>query len=121
MQTAPLLDFALHHLTQGCTALYEWSLDHDPLVEGRPVPQEGPAPNAGEAPRLLAAHLELDVAVDGFRRAGMQDELPQGLLARAMLRGLVGARTSRESAQADLDEAWNIAERGPMRLLMADI
>ena len=29
--------------------------------------------------------------------------------------------TGYESAQADLDEAWDIAERGPMRLFMADI
>ncbi|HEY5752426.1 MAG TPA: hypothetical protein VIT21_04695 [Chthoniobacterales bacterium] len=32
-----------------------------------------------------------------------------------------GARTGPESAQADLDEAWEIAVRGPMRLNIADI
>jgi hypothetical protein len=32
----------------------------------------------------------------------------------------MGARTGPESAQTDLDEAWEIAERGPMRLHMAD-
>jgi len=37
------------------------------------------------------------------------------------LRFLTGARTGPESAQEDLDEAWEIAERGPMRLHMADI
>ena len=37
------------------------------------------------------------------------------------LRFLIGAHTGPESAQEDLDEAWEIAERGPMRLLMADI
>ncbi len=31
------------------------------------------------------------------------------------------ARVGAESAQEDLDEAWEIAERGPMRLFMADI
>ncbi len=40
---------------------------------------------------------------------------------RAWLRFLTGARTGPESAQADLDEAWEIAERGPMPLFMADI
>jgi hypothetical protein len=37
------------------------------------------------------------------------------------VRFLNGARTGAESAQEDLDEAWEIAERGPMRLFMADI
>ncbi|WP_107803241.1 hypothetical protein [Nitrosomonas oligotropha] len=49
------------------------------------------------------------------------DDLPRGLLTRAWLRFLEGKRTGPESAQADLDEAWEIAERGPMRLYMADI
>jgi hypothetical protein len=34
---------------------------------------------------------------------------------------LTGRRTSPDSAQSDLDEAWEIAERGPMPLFMADI
>ena len=49
------------------------------------------------------------------------DDLPHGLLTRAWLRFLTGARTGSESAQEDLDEAWEIAERGPMKLFMADI
>jgi hypothetical protein len=38
-----------------------------------------------------------------------------------LLRCLTDARTGPESAQEDLDEAWEIAERGPMRLFLADI
>jgi hypothetical protein len=37
------------------------------------------------------------------------------------MRFLAGAHTGAESAQDDLEEAWQIAERGPMRLHMADI
>ena len=59
--------------------------------------------------------------VSGLRRAGQQQYLPLGLLTRAWLRGLIGPRTGPDSAQSDLDEAWEIAERGPMRLFMADI
>jgi hypothetical protein len=59
--------------------------------------------------------------VSGLRRAGQQDHLPRGLLTRAWLRALTGARTGPESAQSDLDEAWEIAERGPMPLFLADI
>src|SRR4029077_16456786 len=47
--------------------------------------------------------------------------LVRGLLTRAWLRFLTGARTGAASAQEDLDEAWEIAERGPMRLFLADI
>jgi len=56
----------------------------------------------------------------GLRRAGVQD-CPLGLLTRAWLRCLTGAYTGPESAQTDLNEAWEIAERGPMPLFMADI
>jgi hypothetical protein len=54
-------------------------------------------------------------------RAGTQHHLALGLLTRAWLRCLTGARVGHESAQGDLDEAWEIAERGPMPLFMADI
>ena len=50
-----------------------------------------------------------------------QHHIPRGLLTRAWLRFLTGARTGPESAQEDLDEAWEIAERGPMQLFLADI
>ena len=57
----------------------------------------------------------------GLRHSGRSDILPHGLLTRAWLRCLTGARAGPESAQEDLDEAWEIAERGPMKLFMADI
>ena len=44
--------------------------------------------------------------------------LNRGLLTRAWLRVLDG---DVPGAHADLDEAWQIAERGPMKLFMADI
>jgi len=56
--------------------------------------------------------------VDGLRKAGTTHHLPRGLLTRAWLRSL---ENYDEGARADLDEAWEIAERGPMRLHMADI
>ena len=57
----------------------------------------------------------------GLRRAGEQIWLTAGLLTRAWLRFLDGQPTGPTSAQEDLDEAWEIAERGPMRLFLADI
>ena len=57
----------------------------------------------------------------GLRRAGAQHHIPRGLLTRAWLRSLEENRTGPESAQTDLDEAWEIAERGPMKLHLADI
>ncbi len=98
-----LLDIALDHLTLGRAALYAAIQENSDL-------------------RLLPSELShIDAAVDGLRRAGQQDELPKGLLSRAWLRSLTGPRTGPESAQSDLDEAWEIAERGPMKLHMADI
>ena len=98
-----LLDEALHHLTLGRVALYRAFLKHS------------------DSRRLTSDFYHIDAAVDGLRRAGTQDYLPLGLLTRAWLRSLTGPRTGLQSAQSDLDEAWEIAERGPMPLFQADI
>jgi tetratricopeptide (TPR) repeat protein len=97
---ASLLDIALDHLTLGRAALYE------AILKGS---------------SLDPCHASLQHAVDGLRRAGDVTRLPRGLLTRAWLRSLIGACTGPESAQSDLDEAWEIAERGPMPLFLADI
>lgn len=98
-----LLSVALNHLTLGRAALYAAILEH----------------SAFRLPTSEFSHI--DAAVSGLRRASSQEHIPSGLLTRAWLRSLAGARTGPESAQSDLDEAWEIAERGPMRLHMADI
>ena len=95
-----LLDVAVDHLTLGRAGLYAAILNGAPLG---------------------ACQSSLEEAVSGVRRAGHQDHLPRGLLTRAWWRALTGARTGPESAQSDLDEAWEIAERGPMPLFMANV
>ena len=92
-----LLTVALDHLTLGRVALHAAILDK--VV-------------------VLNAQSEVESAVAGLRRAGSQDHIPRGLLTRAWLHFL---RDDRDGARADLDEAWEIAERGPMKLFMADI
>lgn len=92
-----ILDIALDHLTLGRAALYAAVL-------------------AGSD--LTAAQAELEQAVSGLRKAGTQHELPRGLLSRAWARAAAGQPAL---AQENLDEAWEIAQRGPMRLFMADI
>jgi hypothetical protein len=99
---ADTLSPALDHLTLGRAALYSSILG---------------SPNS----QLHTAISHITSAVDGLHRTGQQQQLPLGLLTRAWLRSLASARTGFESAQSDLDEAWEIAERGPMRLHMADI
>jgi tetratricopeptide (TPR) repeat protein len=94
---ASLLDIALNHLTLGRAALYEAIL---------------------RSSALDPCHASLQYAVDGLRRSGHMDDVPRGLLSRAWLRFL---ERNADGARADLDEAWEIAERGPMRLHMADI
>jgi hypothetical protein len=99
-RSGDLLSNALDHLTLGRAALYAAILTDL---------------------KLETPSSELVQAVEGLRRAGQRWFLPAGLLTRAWRRFLTGARTGPESAQEDLDEAWEIAERGPMKLFMADI
>jgi hypothetical protein len=106
-----LLDIADDHLTLGRSALYAAILDG----------VGGVLPLTQDDDRQRHVGASLNAAVAGLRRAGTQDHIPRGLLTRAWLRFLNGSRTGPESAQEDLDEAWEIAERGPMRLHMADI
>ena len=66
---------------------------------------------------LAAATSHLQQAVDGLRRAGQQDYLPLGLLARAALHTHTGAFAA---ARHDLDEALALATRCGFRLHLAD-
>jgi tetratricopeptide (TPR) repeat protein len=122
-----LLDIALYHLTLGRAALYGAVLECDSsrIATALTSPSSPLLLSAEAQHALTAAATPLNAAVDGLHRAGMQDHLPRGLLSRAWLRTLTGATTTAahgpDSAHSDLDEAWEIAERGPMPLFMADI
>ena len=121
-----LLTIALDHLTLGRAALFAAILERSAAFTPLQGPNESAAPNDDERRSdlkvaLQTARRELDAAVDGLRHAGTTHHIPRGLLTRAWLRFLTGARTGPESAQEDLDEAWEIAERGPMKLFLADI
>jgi len=99
----PLLDFAWDHLTLGRAAFYRAILT-DSMTE--------------QAEAIKAARQELSSAVDGLRHAGTQLFVPLSLLSRAWLRFM---DNDESGARADLEEALQIAERGPMKLHMADI
>lgn len=99
---APLLTIALDHLMLGRVALYSSISKFSDLG-------------------LEAAMSEFECAVNGLRVAGYVDQLPLGLMSRAWQRCLSGALTGLESAQSDLDEAEEIAARGPMPLFQVDI
>jgi hypothetical protein len=73
-----------------------------------------PEPVALEVDR---ATEHLDRAVIGLRRAGYEEFLSRGLMVRAALRRF---RSDFTGAAVDLDEALEIAERGPMRLHECD-
>lgn len=96
-----LLSIALDHLTLGRAALYAALL--------------------GATPPGADCRAALDEAVTGLRRAGQSDYLPRGLLTRAWLRACASRHVGAESAQSDLDAAWEIAARGSMPLFLADI
>jgi hypothetical protein len=106
-----LLTVALEHLTLGRAALYEAILERSAVLLAAATPNDPAAAGsacaffpadaaAGHRPALLSlqtARRELDAAVDGLRRAATQDHIPRGLLTRAWLRFLTGARTGPES------------------------
>ena len=95
----PLLDIALDHLTLARVGLYRAILSHE-------LPQ----------PTLDLPHV--DTAVNGLRNAGTLDQLPRGMLTAALYDFVRGDAASAGEA---LDQAWEIAERGPMPLYLADI
>jgi len=106
----PLLDFALDHLTLGSAVFYGALLRASMAVAG----------HEAIASTVLQGSISQHIlkAVERFRSAGRATHIPRGLLARSWLRFL---QNDTEGSRADLDEAWQIAERGPMRLHMADI
>ena len=95
--TAALLDIALNHLILARATLYK---NH----------------SACSIPSPAVEHTA--AAVDGLRAAGDVSYLPHSLLTRAWLRCHLGDQAG---CRADLDEAWEISERGPMPLFQADI
>jgi tetratricopeptide (TPR) repeat protein len=110
---ASLLDIALDKLSLGRAWLEELRIKK---LEGR-----------NRENCLAEAKRWLDEAVDGLRKAGTQEFMARGLLARAELlefriKNLEGK--DREECLAeiwrDLDEAREIAERGEMKLWLAD-
>ncbi len=120
---ASLLTIALNYLTLGRAALY-WG-----LLNGEFGIQDPASDAGGSTPRDLLAHAQakgdhhfatenLDAAVNGLREAGMMEFVARGLLTRAWQRHLTGDAAG---VAADLDEAWEMAERGPMPLYQADI
>jgi len=93
--TDSLLTIGLDHLTLARAALYQ------AILSGRKPVDE---------------HVR--EAVDVLRRAGQQDYFCGALLTRALFHVVTG---DFDGARDDLNEAYEIAERGPMKLHLADI
>lgn len=102
-----LLTLALVHLAVGRAGLYRHILRH---------------PTAAHSARnmsfLAPVAEEITAAVNALRESGHMTHIPAGLLIRALLRPLMG---NKADSRSDLEEAQRIAERGPMRLHLADI
>ncbi|HXH37751.1 MAG TPA: hypothetical protein VNN08_03910, partial [Thermoanaerobaculia bacterium] len=100
-QSDSLLEIGLDHLTLARVAIYRTILE----------------PSAIDIRvRELPSHIA--EAVLGIRRANALHHLPRGLLTSAWQWSMLGQTTD---ALADLSEAQQIAERGPMRLHLADV
>lgn len=95
----PLILIALDHLTLARFGVYRALLD-------RPLPQ----------PTFVLPDVSDALLV--LRAAGQFDEIPSGLLTSALYHHVRGESAASRRA---LDEAWQIAERGPMPLYLCDI
>ena len=91
-----------------------WDIGFDKLSLGRAYMLEAVAEKSGD---FSKARDWLIQAVDSLRKAGTQDHLPRGLLARAQLYHYM---KQFGKARADLDEVLEIAEQGQMNLYLAD-
>ncbi len=97
LNKSDIISAVLDHLTLGRVVLYRAILEKSAIQDPKSA---------------------IEDAVDGLRRAGRSDHLPRGLLTRAWLRFL---EQDPAGSAGDLDEAWEIAERGSMKLFMADV
>lgn len=100
----PLLSIALDHLTLARAALYRILLSKE-SDEGRAL--------------LTGDHSAFSEALAKLRAANMLDHLPLALLTAAFYHGTLGGDPA--EATRLLDEAQQIAERGPMPLYQADV
>nr|VFJ56448.1 MAG: hypothetical protein BECKDK2373B_GA0170837_10588 [Candidatus Kentron sp. DK] len=110
-----LLDIGLDNLTLARAGLYRALLAAGATADS-PAEERAPAPPAVRLPEGLAAPMA--AAVDKLREAGTMNHLPRALLTRAEIRAVAGDRAG---AEADLAEAWGIADGGDMGLFRADI
>ena len=105
-----ILSVALDHLTLGRTYVLE---SRNMILETRDKHKETEQVSA-----LDSAEDHLNDSVSLLRQAGMQDQLPRGLLYRAALWRVKYEITKGESqielAERDLSEVERIAERGSM-------
>lgn len=99
MPNDTLLDIALDHLTQTRAALYRALLMSDSS--------------------FILPPTAFSVALAKLRAANSLNHLPQALLTAAFYHGTLGGDPA-EAARL-LDEAQQIAERGPMPLYLADV
>ncbi len=95
----PLLSIALDHLTLARVGLIR-------AILSDPLPQP-----ALDLPRV-------DASINGLGAAGTSHYIPRGLLTAALYHFVRGDAASARTA---LDQAQEIAERGPMPLYLADI
>ncbi|HWB12925.1 MAG TPA: hypothetical protein VG826_27115 [Pirellulales bacterium] len=102
-----LLDIALGHLTLARVGLIRAILSAS-QPQSIPISSKAPWP---ELPDVAAA-------VNGLHSAGTMDHLPKGLLTASLYHSVRGEH---DAGRASLDEAQQIAERGPMPLYLADI
>lgn len=108
---------ALDCLTLARTALICAVLQSEPSLSSQSNPDPMGRPDIAK-PDILQARIHLDEAITLLYSANQLHLIPAGLLVQSWLCYCEGKPV--ESLEA-LNEAWDIAVRGPMRLHIADI
>jgi hypothetical protein len=100
----PLGDRALMRLITGRCALGLALVAFRPVVASRD--------------QVRVGHLAIEQAIEGLRASGQSEDIPRGLLARAAFRRSIAEWMG---AARDVDEVEEIAEPGPMKLVLCDM
>jgi hypothetical protein len=121
-------DYAAAH--ERATKILEWEMESDQLLDRALVRLTVSRCHLGRASKNVSlqatdtqhdvhvARVGFDAAIDLLRAVGEFEFISRGLLARSSFRRIVG---DWEAAARDLDEVEEIAEPGPMRLLLCDM
>ena len=115
----------LPHLRRWATKALSVSLQHNWLLQSA-LDRLSLAWIAVQETLLIGASIavakdHVDSAMTALRQSNQIQFYPLGLLVSSVVLRIIGTTVNSESAKENLNEAWEIAKRGPMPLFLVDI